>query len=113
MDKNEIIWIEVEGPFVGRALKQKPYLARWVIVCLDKRIGGLGIKCLFTINKALLDKWCRRFSNEKGAFWNQVISRKCGEEREWCSREVREGFGVGLWKAIRKACQAQTFFLGG
>ena len=68
---------------MGRALKQKPYLVRWVIVCLDKRIGGLGIKCLFTINKALLDKWCRRFSNEKGAFWNQVISRKCGEEREW------------------------------
>ncbi|RVW47112.1 hypothetical protein CK203_105484 [Vitis vinifera] len=97
----------------NRALKQKPYLARWVIVCLDKRIGGLGIKCLFTINKALLDKWCRRFSNEKGAFWNQVISRKCGEEREWCSREVREGFGVGLWKAIRKACQTQTFFLVG
>ncbi|RVW35196.1 hypothetical protein CK203_099986 [Vitis vinifera] len=24
------------------------------------------------------------------------------EERGWCSREVREGFGVGVWKATRK-----------
>ena len=23
------------------------------------------------------------------------------ERREWCSREVREVYGVGLWKGIR------------
>ena len=36
-------------------------------------------------------------------FWNQVIRGKYGEERgESCSHDVREGYGVGLWKAIRK-----------
>ena len=40
---------------------------------------------------------------ERGTLWNQVISRKYGvEEGEWCTREVREGYGVGLWKEIRK-----------
>ena len=40
---------------------------------------------------------------ENEALWNQVISRKCGvEERGWYTREGREGFGVGLWKEIRK-----------
>ena len=24
------------------------------------------------------------------------------EEGKWCTREVREGYGVGLWKEIRK-----------
>ena len=40
---------------------------------------------------------------ENEALWNQVISRKYGvEERGWYTREGREGFGVGLWKEIRK-----------
>ncbi|RVW52857.1 putative ribonuclease H protein [Vitis vinifera] len=44
-----------------------------------------------------------RFANERGVLWNQVISGKYGEEQGgWCSWDVREGYGVGLWKAIRK-----------
>ena len=40
---------------------------------------------------------------EKEALWNQVISRKYGvEEGGWYTWEGREGFGVGLWKEIRK-----------
>ena len=32
-----------------------------------------------------------------------MIRGKCGEERGgWCSWKVREGYGVGFWKAIRK-----------
>ena len=31
-----------------------------------------------------------------------MIRGKYGEEREgWCSREVREAYGVGLWKGIK------------
>ncbi|KAL6327359.1 hypothetical protein AAG906_018961 [Vitis piasezkii] len=38
----------------------------------------------------------------KEALWNQVIRGKYGEDRGgWCSREVREAHGVGLWKGIR------------
>ena len=41
--------------------------------------------------------------NERGALWNQVIRGKYGKGRGgWHSRDVRKGYGVGLWKAIRK-----------
>ena len=38
----------------------------------------------------------------KEVLWNQVIRGKYGEDRGgWCSREVREAHGVGLWKGMR------------
>ncbi|RVW60818.1 hypothetical protein CK203_033520 [Vitis vinifera] len=62
----------------GRALEQKPHLVR-----------------------ALLGKWVWRFANKRKTLWNQVIRRKYGEERGgWRYYEVREAYGVGLWKAI-------------
>ncbi|RVW89101.1 putative ribonuclease H protein [Vitis vinifera] len=69
----------------------------------DIRKGGLGVRRLTTLNRALLCKWNWRFANEREALWRQVIGRKFGEEQGgWYTREVREGFGVGLWKEIRK-----------
>ena len=61
------------------------------------------MKCLSILNKALLCKWSWRFVIERGAFWNQVRGGKDGEEQGgWCTKEVRNGHGVGWWKAIRK-----------
>ncbi|RVW39723.1 LINE-1 reverse transcriptase-like [Vitis vinifera] len=72
----------------GGALEQKPHLA-------------------------LLGKWAWRFANEKTALWNQVIRRKYGEEKGgWRSCEIREAYGVGLWKAINKVGQFVTPFFG-
>nr|CAN70867.1 hypothetical protein VITISV_027610 [Vitis vinifera] len=72
------------------------------VVCLSKKKGGLGVKNLSILNKALLAKWNWRFANEREALWNQVIRGKYGEERGgWSSREVREAHGLGLWKGIR------------
>ena len=43
------------------------------------------------------------FPIERDAFWNHVISGKYGkEEGGWQSCEARVGYGVGLWKSIRK-----------
>ncbi|RVW25474.1 putative ribonuclease H protein [Vitis vinifera] len=87
----------------GGALERKPHLVNWESVCSDIRKGGLGVRRLSTLNRALLCKWNWRFANEREALWRQVISRKFGEEEGgWYTREVREGFGVGLWKEIRK-----------
>ncbi|RVW51874.1 hypothetical protein CK203_067969 [Vitis vinifera] len=36
------------------ALERKPYLVNWDTVCLDKRKGGLGVRRLSTLNRALL-----------------------------------------------------------
>ena len=69
---------------------------------LSKEKGGLRVKCLSNLNKALLCKWNWCFANKREVLWNQVIRGKYGEERGgWCSREVREAHGVGLWKGIR------------
>ena len=85
------------------ALVQKPHLVRWKMVCLEKKKGGLGVRNLSLTNIALLCKWSWWYVNEREALWKQVISQNYGEENGgWRSREVRERFGVRLWKAIRK-----------
>ena len=62
-----------------------------------------GIRNLAKLNKVLLGKWNWRFVEDRGALWKQVISGKNAiEEGGWCSKVVRESYGVGLWKAIRK-----------
>ena len=68
-----------------------------------RRKGGLGVRRLHSLNKALLCKWNWRFTSEREAFWRQIICGKYREvEGDWCSNEARGGYGVGLWKAIRK-----------
>ena len=65
----------------GGALERKIHLVRWELVCLEKDNGGLGVKNLSILNKALLCKWSWRFAIEREAFWNQVIRGKYGEEQ--------------------------------
>ena len=87
----------------GGALERMPHLVEWSIVCLDKRKSGLGVRNLALLNKALLCKWSWCFAVEREALWRQVICAKYGkEEGGWRSRVVRDNFGVGLWKAIRR-----------
>ena len=84
----------------GGALERKPHLVKWDTVCLDKKKGGLGVRRLY---RALLCKWNWCFVNERETLWKHVISRKFWEkEGRWFTSEVREGFGVGFWKEIRK-----------
>ena len=91
----------------GGALERKPHLVEWFIICSDKRKGGLGVRNLPLLNKALLCKWSWRFAVEREALWRQVISAKYGEEEGgWRSCVVRESYGVGLWKAIRRGWEA-------
>ena len=87
----------------GGALEQRPHLVRWTLVCLEKKKGGLGVRNLALMNKALLGKWNWRFATEREVLWKKVISHKHGvEEGGWCTRAERGRHGVGLWKAIRK-----------
>ena len=87
----------------GGALVQRLHLVRWNQVCLEKRKGGLGVRNLALMNRALLSKWNWHYANEREAFWKQVISDKYGvEEGDWCTWAISGKCGVGLWKAIRK-----------
>ncbi|RVX20614.1 putative ribonuclease H protein [Vitis vinifera] len=87
----------------GGALEKRPHLVNWDVVRSHKMKGGLGIRNFSILNRALLCKWSWRFAAERDSFWKLVISSKYGEEEGgWISCEVREGYGVGLWKEIRK-----------
>ena len=87
----------------GVTLDSKPHLVKWDTVCSDRRMGGLGVRRLHLLNKAVLCKWIWRFASKREAFWRQIINGKYWDlEGGWCSKEVRGGYGVGLWKTIRK-----------
>ena len=62
---------------------------------MEKLKGGLGIKNLSILNKALLGKWSWRFVSERNLLWKRLIVGKY-EQGGWCTKEVREGYGVGV-----------------
>ena len=91
-------------PLLGKNTRLKNYkpLVSWSVICKDKKHGGLGPRHLEVFNQALLGKWLWRFPLERGSFWRKVIVGKFGEEEEgWTTREVRNSYGMGLWKDIR------------
>ena len=81
-------------------------------MCLSKKKGGLGVKCLSILNKAFFCKWNWHFVNERETLWNQVIRENYEKDRRgWCSWEVREAHSVGLWKGIRMDWCGPAFFM--
>ena len=87
----------------GSSLEKKPHLVKWSTMCTEKKKGCLGLRSFSKLNKALLSKWCWWFANERNSLWRKVICSKFGEgTRGWHSSDIRGGFGVGLWKEIRK-----------
>ncbi|RVX17821.1 Mitochondrial import inner membrane translocase subunit PAM16 like 2 [Vitis vinifera] len=103
------------GKFAGKfrrkiCQRRKIHLVRWEVTCKDMRHGGLGLRYLKDFNHALLGKWLWRFPIERESLWRRVIVGKFGEvQGGWTTREVRESYGTGLWKDIRKGWE--EFFL--
>ena len=62
--------------------------------------GGLGIKSLILMNKALLSKWAWRFAEERNIVWKIVISLKYGTKGGWFPKPPRGNASKGLWKGI-------------
>ena len=58
----------------------KKHLLSWDKVCMLIANGGLGIRKLTTLNKALLGKWLWRFGIEENRLWRRVVALKFGEE---------------------------------
>ena len=70
---------------------------------MDKEKGGLGLRKLARLNKALLGKWIWRFACAKEELWKKVLEAKYGQEDfGWRTRKANGVFGVGVWKEILK-----------
>ncbi|KAJ9694717.1 hypothetical protein PVL29_010271 [Vitis rotundifolia] len=84
-------------------MERKAHLVNWEVVCGDKENGGLGIRKLTLMNKALLGKWVWRFAYDKEALWKQVLVAKHGlEDHGWRTKKAMGACGVGVWKEILK-----------
>ncbi|RVW47057.1 putative ribonuclease H protein [Vitis vinifera] len=81
----------------GGNLKGKIHLVKWDVVCTDKNKGGLDLRKIVMLNKALLGKWIWRFACEKDNLWKQVITTKYGQEDHgWRSKKASGAVGVGV-----------------
>ena len=104
--KSRLEKIQRDFRWGGGNLERRIHLVSWDAVCLSKEKGGLGIRSLDTLNKALLGKWALRFAVEDNPMWKKVITLKYqSEEGGWFTKEPRGSFGVGLWKDIRNAAR--------
>ena len=101
----------------GGNLEGKIYLVKWDVICTDKNKGGLGIRIITMLNRALLGKWIWRYACEKDNIWKQVIITKYEQEdRGWRSRKANWVVGVEVWKEILKEfdwCWDNIVFLVG
>ena len=70
---------------------------------MGKEKGGIGLRKLVPLNKALLGKWVWRFARAKDEMWKQVLVAKYGQEEfGWRTKKANGAFGVGVWKEILK-----------
>ena len=76
-------------------------LVNWKTVLPSKERVGLGIRNLRLQNETLLMKWLWRYAGEERALWKEVITAKYGELNPWCTENVSEPYGVGVWRTIR------------
>ncbi|KAJ9689326.1 hypothetical protein PVL29_014820 [Vitis rotundifolia] len=87
----------------GGSLEKKIHLINWEVVCTQKAKGGLGIRKIETLNRALLGKWIWRFASDRDILWKKVIGTKYGKVGfGWRTKGTRETYGVGVWKEILK-----------
>ena len=63
---------------------------------MDKSRGGLGVKCLSTLNRALLFEWDWCFVEEREALWKKVINRSLG----WKKGMLYAGSEEGVWSEV-------------
>lgn len=54
------------------------HLINWEVLCRPKEVGGVGLKCAATMNKALLIKLAWRLLNEEEPTWSKVVRSKYG-----------------------------------
>ncbi|WMV55139.1 hypothetical protein MTR67_048524 [Solanum verrucosum] len=85
----------------GNKIEKGFNLVKWSVVQQSKKNGGLGMRNLKVHNRSLLSKWLWRYNQEEQALWKEIINHKSGHEDFWCTSEVNETYGVGVWRTIK------------
>lgn len=86
------------------------YTVKWESICTDREAGGLGVKNLHLMNKALLCKWHWRFASSKYDYWKTIISEKYGTTQgEWKIANYKKGSSQNIWPLI---CKVEESFWG-
>ncbi|RVW95136.1 putative ribonuclease H protein [Vitis vinifera] len=86
----------------GGSMERKAHLVNWERVCVGKEKGGLGLRKLVHLNKALHGKWVWRFARAKEEMWKRVLVAKYGQEEfGWRTKKANGAFGVGVGKGTK------------
>lgn len=93
---------KIQRDFLGRKGEKRRgmHLVFWERVCTSKEEWGVGLRCLESINKALLCKWLWRFGHELRSLWRQVVAIKFGIVVGWDSLASRGPCGRSPWRGI-------------
>lgn len=83
--------------------KRKHHLVRWDKVCIPLASGGLGIRSMCNVNKAMLDKWLWRLGVDTQGLWCRILVEKyLVDSTGWVgSSTILEA--SGMWKSILSA----------
>jgi len=50
----------------------------WESICLDKEVGGLGVRRMREFNLVLLGKWCWRLIVDREGTWFRLLAARYG-----------------------------------
>lgn len=77
-------------------------MVSWDRVCSPKFHGGLGLRRMEVMNKALLCKWLWRFGRVDNSFWRKVVVSRHGILPNGDSCPTRGSYGLSPWKGIMR-----------
>ena len=89
-----------KGLWHGRSSGKKFHLVDWASVCKPKLEGGLGIRPLREMNRALLGKWLWRLGNESEGLWRDILLAKYGGSRDGWDFHHASYRSSNIWKGI-------------
>ncbi|KAH9791596.1 putative ribonuclease H protein [Citrus sinensis] len=84
----------------GNSNQQRMSMVSWDTLCKPKAYGGLGLKELNVMNKALLMKLSWGIISAKDNLWVQVLCTKYGVNNSNPPLSLPTRYGSHMWKAI-------------